>query len=218
MAASSCEGNGCIRKEISDVRIRNPARAWASRSGILSTPMSKTFNAGFAARTCRDEAFPARQGLEARGIFTVRVSGREARRAGALPLHARSWSSITDDDPEQPGRTGVPAAASAPRSARRSASGSCAAPTPQTGRPVPEPEAVLHRHRHLHELRLLRRVLPVRRDQDGSRLRAGQLRPHLDAHFRQAAALEGVPLLAADRAHHGLRKKRSRAVGGNTRT
>ncbi len=42
---------------------------------------------------------------------------------------------------------------------------------PVTRPPGPRPGGVLHRRGHLHELRFLRRVLPVRRDQDGPRFR-----------------------------------------------
>ncbi len=47
---------------------------------------------------------------------------------------------------------------------------------PKTGKPVPVAGRVLHRRRYLHELRFLRRVLPVRCHQDGSRLRDRLLR------------------------------------------
>ena len=43
---------------------------------------------------------------------------------------------------------------------------------PDDRAPGPGAGGVLHRRGYLHELRLLRRVLPVRCDQDGSRLRA----------------------------------------------
>ena len=121
-----------------------------------------------------DEAFPARQGLETRGIFTVEYPDEKL----AVPERFRFIPFLVVnnyDDPEQPGKDwctscGICAKVCPPqciwivrgtnprdRAARAGAGG------------------VLHRHRHLHELRLLRRVLPVRRDQDGSRLRAGQL-------------------------------------------
>src|SRR3990172_8060200 len=62
----------------------------------------------------------------------------------------------------------------------------------------PAADRVLHRRRHLHELRLVRRVLSLRRHQDGPRLRASYVRPDVAPHVRKGAPCEAGVLLRLD--------------------
>src|SRR5271157_4941005 len=88
----------------------------------------------------------------------------------------------------------------------------------------PVARGFLYRHGRLHELRTVRRVLPVRRDQDGPQLRAVELRAPSDAYL-QPARLAGLErILRQDpsrgleqcrrgcRAHQGGQEERSAAA------
>jgi NADH-quinone oxidoreductase subunit I len=116
---------------------------------------------GFAKRYT-PEVLPARQSAEARGVFTVQYPEEvlpPQERFRFVPFLVYEG---TDEN----------------RQYRCTACGICAkacppqciwivrAKDPDTAQKAGR---VLCGHRYLHELRLLRRVLPVRRDQDGSR-------------------------------------------------
>src|SRR5208337_1918239 len=71
----------------------------------------------------------------------------------------------------------------------------------------PAARGFLYRHGRLHELWTVRRVLPVRRDQDGPQLRAVELRAPSDAYL-QLARLAGLKRILRQDPSRGLEQRR----------
>ena len=114
-----------------------------------------------------EEGIAHRSSKDTRGIFTVQYPEEKL----PVPEEFRYMPFLVYDERRgrQEGdplhllrhlRQGLPAAVHLDRAHQRPADGP---PGPRAGR-------VLHRRGHLHELRLLRRILSLRCDQDGSRL------------------------------------------------
>ena len=113
------------------------------------------------------QTFAVRQGSDAKGVFTVEYPNEKI----AVPERFRFVPFLVVnnyDDPYAPGEDwctscGICAKVCPPQCiwiVRGSDPGYRAARA--------SARSVLHRHRHLHELRLLRGILPIRRHQNGS--------------------------------------------------
>ncbi len=122
-----------------------------------------------------------RQSPKNRGLVTVEYPERAPADAGELPLHPVPGAGHRQRRGQvhvmRHLRQGLPAPVHLDRAHQR----------PGHQAPRAAAQGVLHRHDDLHELRLLRRVLPVRRDQDGHQLRVVGLRAHQGDGLRQGA-------------------------------